>query len=421
MALLTASNKKSDLESLRAELSTFNKKSDLESLRAELTAFNKKSDLESLRTKLVEQLEQFDKKHESHDYKVDSLMRTTAAHNQKLVNINEKNDNQLKTLLERIAQLESKNPAAVNTALAERITRLESKVPEVVNTALAERITQLEANKSEPVNSSLVERITQLEAKNINLTLLDENVKKITQNVSTIDDTIEQSINTLTATIYANEDSTKQTLNSITEKYSDLLKSVGGFQQKIAEHDTKLTTLDLNVKPADIESLKRQVLTLTNQMSEVHSLKSQIATLTTQLSEMESLKSQLTANNSSLAQATTTAESLKAEVTKCQSELALSSASSRLTGNLIQELTKQTKALEARVLAQETVVDTHTAPLRSLQESVQTQDAAIAKMRKGLDEVTNQCEGLDEIVNKIGIIEVALDKKNKAKKGGLFG
>jgi hypothetical protein len=59
--------------------------------------------------------------------------------------------------------------------------------------------------------------------------------------------------------------------------------------------------------------------------------------------------------------------------------------------------------------------------LKFLQDSVQAQDAVIAKMRKGLEEVASQSEGIEEIVNKIGIIEVALEKKNKAKKGGLFG
>ena len=304
-----------------------------------------KSDLDALRVELMDQFAAFNKKHESHDYNVDSLMRTAAAHNQKMISINEQNENQLNNLNNRITSVES------------------NRAVEVIQTTMNQ---------------------------------FDSVVKNLTQNVGSLENLFETSINTLTESFHVYEDTTTQALSGIVERQAT-------FHQKIADHSTKLAAIDLT-KPDETESLKNQIIILS-----------------TQVSEITSLKNQITLHDGSLGLVTAQNDALKAEVTKCQSDLALSSASNRLTGTLIQDLTKQTKALEARLVAQEAVVDTHSAPLKFLQDSVQAQDAVIAKVRKGLEEVASQSEGIEEIVNKIGIIEVALEKKNKAKKGGLFG
>ena len=304
-----------------------------------------KSDLDTLRVELMDQFAAFNKKHESHDYHVDSLMRTAAAHNQKMISINEQNENQLNNLNNRITSVES------------------NRAVEVIQTTMNQ---------------------------------FDSVVKNLTQNVGSLENLFETSINTLTESFHSYEDTTTQALSGIVERQAT-------FHQKIADHSTKLAAIDLT-KPDETESLKNQ-----------------ITALATQVSEITSLKNQITLHDGSLALVTAQNDALKAEVAKCQSDLALSSASNRLTGTLIQDLTKQTKALESRLVAQEAVVDTHSAPLKFLQDSVQAQDAVIAKVRKGLEEVASQSEGIEEIVNKIGIIEVALEKKNKAKKGGLFG
>ena len=321
-----------------------------------------KSDLDALRVELMDQFAAFNKKHESHDYNVDSLMRTAAAHNQKMISINEQNENQLNNLNNRITSVES------------------NRAVEVIQTTMNQ---------------------------------FDSVVKNLTQNVGSLENLFETSINTLTESFHVYEDTTTQALSGIVERQAT-------FHQKIADHSTKLAAIDLT-KPDETESLKNQIIILSTQVSEITSLKNQIIILSTQVSEITSLKNQITLHDGSLGLVTAQNDALKAEVTKCQSDLALSSASNRLTGTLIQDLTKQTKALEARLVAQEAVVDTHSAPLKFLQDSVQAQDAVIAKVRKGLEEVASQSEGIEEIVNKIGIIEVALEKKNKAKKGGLFG
>jgi hypothetical protein len=321
-----------------------------------------KSDLDALRVELMDQFAAFNKKHESHDYNVDSLMRTAAAHNQKMISINEQNENQLNNLNNRITSVES------------------NRAVEVIQTTMNQ---------------------------------FDSVVKNLTQNVGSLENLFETSINTLTESFHVYEDTTTQALSGIVERQAT-------FHQKIADHSTKLAAIDLT-KPDETESLKNQITTLAAQVSEITSLKNQIIILSTQVSEITSLKNQITLHDGSLGLVTAQNDALKAEVTKCQSDLALSSASNRLTGTLIQDLTKQTKALESRLVAQEAVVDTHSAPLKFLQDSVQAQDAVIAKVRKGLEEVASQSEGIEEIVNKIGIIEVALEKKNKAKKGGLFG
>jgi len=320
----------------------------------------------------MDQFAAFNKKHESHDYQVDSLMRTAAAQNQKMISLNEKNENQLNSLNNRITSVEGNHAV------------------EVIQTTM---------------------------------TQFDSVVKNLTENVTSLENLFETSINTLTERFHAYEDTTTQALTGIVERQAT-------FHQKISDYSTKLD---------EVESLKNQIIILATQVSEIsllknqmtlvtdqsHSLKAEIAKCHSDLilatAQNDSLKAEVAKCQSDLILATAQNDSLKAEVAKCQSDLALSSASNRLTGTLIQDLTKQSKTFEARLLAQETVVDTHSAPLKFLQDSVQAQDAVIAKMRKGLEDVASQSEGIEEIVNKIGIIEVALEKKNKAKKGGLFG